>query len=161
MVFGLSINVIIVERKMKKNNQITIKANGIFVTELVTPSSVRSYCHSRNITLGRVAEMRHINDIAKGIQKGLGILKQGNMQEKETQREAIPLRSGQSLKENIIIAVLYAVRKNLLRKTILYLYQIVVQTISQTFNHYAEIAIVKNGNTGLDYFNPELLKGAD
>ena len=140
-----------------------IARRDIFAVKVAILLIAERLCHLMSNHLGEVVLVtrRLIEGGRQRIPNGWRFLKLGDMLGKGEQKVAIPLRNGLNLKRLTIIAVQFVASERNLPKTISFHCQQVAQIISQTFNHYAVIAIAKSGSTRQGYFNiyenPELL----
>ena len=154
----------IVNAHFGKLNRVTIERKGTFVVEAVILLIAVKLCPPKNIHVGKVVSViqKHIDDGRLDILREWHFLKLGDTQEKKVQTAVILLRNGKTYKNDISSDVLSAIRGKNLPKTTLSHYQKVVLIIYQTFNHFAETAIARNGNIEPNYFNiyenPELIK---
>lgn len=161
--FGLNINAIIVKQKMKNNNQNIIRVKGTFAIENVKSYLSKLYHFMNKIIIRELENKVNQNgfilqDIEKVTKREFLILRRNDTQDNIMPKEVIHWKNGKSLKENSIIDVLIVKLKSSLQKTILSLYHLREQTISQISNHYVGVVIVKNGRNFNIYENPELLK---
>lgn len=152
MEFGLNLNVIIVRKKMKKNIHTIIKAKPIFVIESAKESIIEISHFGKHQITEELEKLGTINgfimlDIESRTLNEYHILKQEDMPDKETRKGNILLMNGKNYAENSNGNVLFAERKRNSQKTILNLFRLVGQIISQTFSHFVAPVIVVNGKS--------------
>ena len=142
------LNAISVQHYFGKVNQSHPRIKDIFALLDVTQTIVEILCLKMNSLLGRV-ELLHtklIGDGLKKIQRKWLILKQEDMQDKEMQKVHTLSMNGENFVRKIIGDVLIVINVRNLQKTTFIHYQKVGQIIYQTFNPYAVLATVENGN---------------
>jgi len=154
-------NVTIANRSLLLNHRITqekrdttVPLNAIRQTAEIIGN------HTNKVHGGAVSVvMKRIENGLQRIKSVCPISRLADMQESVVRKARTLLKSGRSLKIFIKTNALYARKKNLSPKTMLYHFQWVVQITLQIFSHYVEIATVKNGLNFNIYENPELVEG--
>ncbi len=138
---------------MPGREDITVQQRATRLTERRTGSRT-SKIHGK-------AELAAMNLTASGLRRTKSecpILKLDDTQERKEQKARILLKNGKNLKKYTVMHVQTVKNINHSLKTMSCLCQRAAQTTLQTFSHYAEIAIAKNGLSFNIYENPELLE---
>ena len=149
--------VIIVVSGFGKVSQKLKKLNGIFAQQVVTQDLEKKDYLKKNIITGKAVLLhtKHIDVGSKSILNEWHTSKQDGMHENAMQKALTLLRNGKNFVEKITGSVQNVKNERSSLKTILSLFRQAVAIISQTFNHFAEIAIVASGSFNI-YENPEL-----
>lgn len=160
----LRLPVIIADVSFGNQNLVTIARKDIFALWAVMLPTAKKLCPPKNNLLGEVGLviLRRTADGKRKILNAWYFSRQGDTLARRVLKGNIPLKNGRNLRRNRATNVLFVENVKNLLKTILFRCLREARIIYLTFRHYVVIAIARNGNIKLDYFNiyenPELLE---
>ncbi len=147
----------------KKSTGENLTSNDLSVHSViknVIQTSERQNFRKKNIQIGKAVSllMKLIDDGSRNTLNIWHISKQGDMHANEMQKANTLLKNGENFVETISGNVQSVIKEKSLLKTTLNPFHSVEQTISRTFNHFAEAVTAVSGRSFNIYENPELIK---